>query len=45
MQQQGRVAELESQLVQFKHLAERDKITIDQAEKVLNHLNLYLTFI
>jgi hypothetical protein len=33
MQQQGRVAELESQLVQFKHLAERDKITIDQAEK------------
>jgi len=33
MQQQGRVAELESQLVQYKHLAERDKITIDQAEK------------
>jgi len=33
MQQQGRVAELENQLVQYKHLSERDKITIDQAEK------------
>jgi len=36
MQQQGRVAELENQLVQYKHLSERDKITIDQAEKVCN---------